>query len=107
MTAELETLSDYGVSVVARKPSTVRQLVKVLDDLRRDRGMTLYEVAKRSGLDLNTVTRFFSGYARLGKKAASDPDRPGRVRLDSALVIAHALGCDFKIVACENPGRPV
>jgi hypothetical protein len=102
----VEIRGPYGMPIVTHKPNTVRQLVKIVDDLRCDRNVTLYELAKRSGLDLNIVTRFFRGYSRLGKTVASDPDRPGRVRLDSALAIVHALGCDLEIVTCESASRP-
>lgn len=88
----------------ARKPHTVTALVRQLDQIRRhaadDGGeLSYYQVAKRAGVDINMVQRFFEGYARLGPRApVADRTTPGRVQFGSALAIVQALGCELEIV---------
>ncbi len=88
-----------------RKCNTVKGLVEHADRLRRERGLSYYEVARRSGLSLGTVTRFFTGYQRMGSRMASrvaDPDKLGPVTLGTALAVIQACGGDLAFVVISE-----
>ncbi len=94
-----------------RKPPAVGSLNWLVDQVDRRRreskpAISLYRIAKDTGISLNTVRRFFGGYGGDDGRVtgATDDDALGRCRLGSALAIAKAVGFRFELVPIVDAG---
>jgi transcriptional regulator with XRE-family HTH domain len=65
------------VEAIAPAPAVITEFPRLLESMRKERGLTKAELAKRTGYDPSTITRFEQG--------SRGPDR------DAILVLANAM----------------
>jgi hypothetical protein len=93
-----------GAYLIPAPVMTVERFVDLILKRRADAGISVYRIAKTTGLTLNAVNRFFKGYRGCTEaKIVKNPYDPGKVRLETAMRIAQAVGLDLELVMRATP----
>jgi hypothetical protein len=96
---------NLGMFVIPGRPHTLESLVEQAERFRKAKEITRYRICKNSGMNVSqkSADRFFQGYqCPSDTKAVKDSPGPGRVSLETALEILHAMGLDLEVVVRER-----
>lgn len=97
--------ANMGLLAVSGGQQTAETLIAQVERYRKSADISLYRICKNTGMNVggNSVRRFLRGYSSPSeKKNLKNPSRPGRVSLETALAILHAMGLDLEVVVREN-----